>query len=354
MASPAKARWLVVVCVAIGGCIGSGQRMNDGVHFEARLEPPAGRVIHGWGQISGQWTRDDPAATGDESDFAAYVAAVKPYQPAMVSFYVAPVQKQVDGFLRKYGAFAKANPFFITQIGFYFRDRFLHEAIVSGEADGEIEKFLTGLQRVGRPVLLRIGHEFNGDGAEYDPELYKKAFVRIARMIREGGFDNVATVWHAEVLGLRNRDCLEWYPGDEYVDWWGISLFFADHMVDPKVDEFIVAARQRKKPVLIGESSPWFHATKEQPVRAGSPDEVRQWYAGLFAVCDKHPHVKAISVIVVDWTRWNSFFANVPGGFPDTRFEVTPGMAERYREYIGRDRFIHSAEAAGLYGGRDK
>src|SRR5207247_1738600 len=72
----------------------------------ALLEPPAGRVLHGWGQISGQWAWDDPASAGDEADLNAYVAAVGAERaPAMISFYIAPVEKQVTGFLRKYPVF---------------------------------------------------------------------------------------------------------------------------------------------------------------------------------------------------------------------------------------------------------
>lgn len=343
----AAAGLLAVWGLGGGGCHSTAPAARGGPFFGAPLEPPAGRVLHGWGQISGQWTWDDPASAGDEADLAAYEAAVAPHHPAMISFYVAPVENQVTGFLRKYPVVVRGRPFFVAQIGLYFLDRPLQEAVASGAADGELRRLFAGLKSVGRPVLLRIGHEFNGEDAEYDPALYVPAFRRVAALAREVAPGLVATVWAAESAGLANRDAMDWYPGDAWVDWWGQSLFFQEHVTAPATVAFVRAAVEHRKPFLIGECSPWFRGDRANPVRgARSVDEAWGWYESLFAFIEAHTHVKAVSLIVVDWTRWRPIFPSVPGGFPDTRLSVWPGLRDRVRTRLADPRWLHAAEAA--------
>jgi hypothetical protein len=79
------------------------------------------------------------------------------------------------------------------------------------------------------PFYLRIGYEFDTIENQYDPILYKQAFQQIVTTIRSynnHSIHNVAFVWHAS--GFPPRDDLsliDWFPGIEYVDWCGISLF---------------------------------------------------------------------------------------------------------------------------------
>lgn len=313
----------------------------------ALIEPPAGRVLHGWGQISGQWTWDDPHSVGDVGDLDDYLKVVGPERaPAMISFYVAPVEKQVSGFLRKYPLFVAAHEFSVAQIGLYFLDQELQQAVASGAADVQLRRLFAGLRAAGRPVLLRIGHEFNGQDAAYDPKLYIPAFRRVANLAREIAPRLIATVWAAEPAGFADREYRDWYPGDRFVDWWGLSLFFQEHMSDPRTETFMREAARRHKPVLIGESSPWFHGDRDRPVRgAASESEARGWFEAFFGFLRGHPQVKAVSVIIVDWRRWNTYFSRVPGGFPDVRLAPWPELASWYAGQVAAARFVHAAEA---------
>src|SRR6185503_15987918 len=231
------------------------------------------------------------------------------------------------------------HPWSIAQIGLYFLDPELQAAVASGAADPQLRRLFAGLHEAGRPVLLRIGHEFNGHDAAYDPTLYIPAFRRVAKLAREIAPGLIATVWAAEPAGFADRDFHDWDPGDQAVDWWGLSLFFQEHMSDPRTEAFMQDAARRHKPVLIGESSPWFHGDKSRPVRGANAEaEARNWYESLFAFIAAHPQVKAVSVIVVDWRRWNSFFSQVPGGFPDVRLAQWPALAPWYQEQMGAPR----------------
>jgi beta-mannanase len=43
----------------------------------------------------------------------------------------------------------------------------------------------------------------------------------------------------------------QYYPGDEYVDWWAISLFHKKNFKDKYMLNFIEDAKKHKKPVIL-------------------------------------------------------------------------------------------------------
>ncbi|KAI8837569.1 glycoside hydrolase superfamily [Chytridium lagenaria] len=96
----------------------------------------------------------------------------------------------------------------------------------------------------GVPVLLRFGHEMNGDWViayGYKPIEYKNAFVKMATAIRQ--YTNLTAMVWAPNIGIQypfNANIGEgsapkpapddpyepFYPGDEWVDWVGLSIYF--------------------------------------------------------------------------------------------------------------------------------
>jgi len=343
--------WLAVaLATAMAGCAAGPGADRPGPGQRALLEPPAGRVLHGWGQISSWWLQGDPAAAGDPADLDAYAAAVAPHQPALISFYLAPIEGHVTAFLARYREFLRDRPYFIPQIALYFQDESLHHQVLVGDADAQMRRLFEGIKAAGRPVLLRPGYEFNQHGNAYDPGPYPAAFQRVVRLAREVAPGLIATVWHAEPEGFRDRDFHAWDPGDDYVDWWGLSIFFPEYFTDPHVLSFLSEAGRRGKPVLIAECSPWFHGDASAPVRgAASAAEAIGWCDALFKLAAEHPQIKGLSVIVVDWRRLNAKFSQIPGGLPNARLDVWPGLREHYTQAIADRRFIHSEEASWLF-----
>lgn len=80
---------------------------------------------------------------------------------------------------------------------------------------------------LGRPAFVRIGYEFNGRWNGYVPETYIPAWRRVVAAMRAHRLDDVAAVW-CYASDIRNLpDLMDWYPGDEWVDWWSIDLLAA-------------------------------------------------------------------------------------------------------------------------------
>lgn len=82
--------------------------------------------------------------------------------------------------------------------------------------------FLKGYSNV--PIFLRIGAEVNIWSDKADTGLYKEAFRKVANAVRSAG-SNIATVWSVVHTSEWSIDFDDYYPGDEYVDWVGISAY---------------------------------------------------------------------------------------------------------------------------------
>lgn len=107
--------------------------------------------------------------------------------------------------------------------------------ILSGDFDQYITDWATDAKKYGKPVLVRFAHEFNGNWYPWstahndkNADLYIQTYRYIVDMFRKVGADNVKWVWSPNFESVPNKpwnEALRAYPGDEYVDWIGMSLY---------------------------------------------------------------------------------------------------------------------------------
>lgn len=126
------------------------------------------------------------------------------------------------------------------------------------------------------PVYLRFAGEVNAWENQPNPEDFKDAFRFVANKIHEKT-SHVAVVFGLNFVSDWDGDFTKYYPGDEYVDWVGVSLymnknfigqkaeteeqklneqvFFAGDSADPvRILKPIVEAYGDRKPIMIFES----------------------------------------------------------------------------------------------------
>ncbi len=337
--------WVIgALCAACGDPSGEPpivDRSGEPSEYGVKLEPPPGRVLHGWGQFSGAWTLGLERGEGDADDLRSYEEAVAPAAPAMLSFYVAPVPDQIDALLARLAVLRAERGDYVVQLGLYFLA--LEEALARGDLDAELRALAAGLRDLDLPVLLRIGYEFNHPWQAYSTQRYVTGFRRVVRLFAETGACRVAPVWHASVLGLASRPAQEWYPGDAWVAWWGISLFHHEELDSAALGSFLDAARQHRRPVLVGEAAPVLSSRIPFRVRGpASAAEAERWYARLFALIQRRPEIKGLSLIAVDWRRLEE---DLPGwGWPDSRVPVGAPLAEQVRRELASTRYLGRQE----------
>ncbi len=200
------------------------------------------------------------------TEYEEYVEAFSAHPPAMwVTYYslvdarftpdekLAVLEDQLD----RYGG--------IPFLGISYTQKLLDGShrgwdpeVAAGLFDDEIRAIARAIAEDGRPVLLRPGFEFNGAWNNYKPQSYRAAFVHIRLLFSDEGADNVIWVWNAHPAG-KVAPFMEFYPGDDAVDWWGVNFFgqaFDSPSQSAFTAEFVAGAKARGKPLIVPESVP--------------------------------------------------------------------------------------------------
>lgn len=295
-------------------------------YFHKRLEPPAYRIIHGAGQDAQAF--HDYYRVMDTQPPVIYMT----YWPLnMVSTYFGnQLQTALDSYTGDY---------LIPQIGLTMTadghpEKHYEQDVAAGKYDAEIEMLCYQLQKLHRPVFLRIGYEFNGHWNGYHPKEFREAWIRIVTALRKHHLDEVATVWCYAPDDTRT-DYMNFYPGDAYVDWWGIDLFSTEHFTKPSVEAFMAASLRHGFPVMIGESTP-----RAIGVLRGQQSWDR-WFAPYFAFMQRHRNVKAFCYIAWDWSTYPPL-----ANWGDARIGQNPVVLNNYRQELADPRYLHGGDAA--------
>lgn len=167
-----------------------------------------------------------------------------------------------------------------------------------GDYDDVIKKYGKWAKSTNRPIYLRIGYEFDGPHNTLEPQTYVEAYKRVVDGLRKQGVSNIAFVWHSYASKpYKDYKLSAWYPGDDYVDWVGISVFgHAYNGLDfgPYCDDVLQFAKQHKKPVMIAESNP------VKGIERDNMDVWNQCFVNFFTFT-YNKNIKAISFINEDW-----------------------------------------------------
>ena len=98
-----------------------------------------------------------------------------------------------------------------------------------------LRKTLDNYAALNRPVLVRFANEMNCSSLGDEPDVYVQTFRTAANMIHE--YPNFAVVWSPIDLGALDRPFEYYYPGDEYVDWVGVSCYSLKHFEGREVND---------------------------------------------------------------------------------------------------------------------
>jgi hypothetical protein len=168
--------------------------------------------------------------------------------------------------------------------------------IIDGSWDTYIKARAREFAAVGLPILVRWGHEFNGNWYPWgiannnnDPSEYVRAYRHVHDLVQAAGARNVQWVWafnNGSSPDEPYNDPAAAYPGDRYVDWVGIDGYnwgfgpswdpTGDHWTS--FDDTIGAAYAKARaiaphrPVMLGE----FASTEDGGDKA-------QWFADMDA-----------------------------------------------------------------------
>ncbi len=230
-----------------------------------------------------------------------------------------------------------------------FQEKYSLDRIINGTFDNYIRAYARDVRNWGKPILIRWAHEMNGDYYSWscslnggDPGRYVKAFRHVRDLFRAEGAFNAYFVWSPNYASpptvkkpCDNLDLL--YPGDEYVDFIGVSAFNwgSDTSrgpgwvnIEALIDGFLnhMAKVHPNKEVIICETG----TAHDRPLSS-----IAQWLYDTYNYIAKRGTVSAI-VYFDDFAYHNPSFADfrVSTGHDWASYPLDPAITEAYKAAI--------------------
>lgn len=223
-------------------------------------------------------------------------------------------------------------------------------AILAGRFDDDLRRWGDAARAFGTPILAEFGTEMNGawfpwngkwnGGPGLGPQRFRRAYRRIVEIVRSRGATNVLWVFHVNAddwpAAAWNR-FETYYPGDDVVDWLGVSVYGAQTPLDGEWPLFAagmdgavprLAALAPGKPIIVCE----FGVTSGNPL--GDParwadNALRQLIAGRWRQ-------------IVGFSWWNETWQNDedPAHDTDMRVQTVPGLRQVFQRRLASPKVI--------------
>ena len=180
-------------------------------------------------------------------------------------------------------------------------------AILNGTYDAQLTETVQYLSGLSCPVLLRIGGEVNVWENMPAGSTFISAYRHVADLARYYA-PNVALVYSVNFSSRNGVDSDSFYPGDSYVDWVGVSLYYnryanngdssrdafygvntyGDAMLN--VQQTVNLSRLHKKPIIVTEGGSAYYSNGVDTTKFAA-ERVSKAYAFLSMV---YPEIKCM------------------------------------------------------------
>jgi hypothetical protein len=326
-----KSHFLIVVFLLLAAVCHAQSR--------AKYEPAGDTVLHGAG-LPGYWS--DPQLRAQYEQFKKYSGK----RTAVVTWFASQYENgRMTSWRQSYALNLErvrrlksvSLIKFSTQDSAFARTKKQAglKEIARGVYDAYYQEFADTVKDFRDPVFISIDHEMNGNWFPYSQDYpgsdvtaadYIAAWKHIVDIFRARGATNVAWVWSPNVPDVGSTPATKYYPGDDYVDWIGVSFYSGNNANALDAIYTIYAPR---KPFFITE---WATAQEQSRYYADYPGDA-QWVEQFFhSLNTKYPRVKAISWFQYDKEDGNFLLQRVD---EQQREYSSEAAAPRYSEDAG-------------------
>jgi len=240
---------------------------------------------------------------------------------------------------------------------FTYQPDYSYQRIIDGDFDTLLTDWAVEIKTFGKPVMVTFAVEMNGDWFPWSgvlqggsttggfgdpskadgPERYVAAFRHIIELFRSQGVTNVAWLFHPNHESYPEEawnTFKAYYPGDDYIDWVGASLYGAmvpgetwvtfEEVMDSLYTELTTTFPN--KPLILPE---WGVTDSD------TPNLKATWYTDALAKLQSH--YTRIKVAIVYHERYPT-----NGGWTDLCVNSTPQALQAYQTGISSSYFIGS------------
>lgn len=214
------------------------------------------------------------------------------------------------------------------------------------------------LNEVDTPIFLRFAAEMDVWTTQCAPADYIAAFKYVADLVH-ANTDHVAMVWSPTYASGWNINKHDFYPGDEYVDWIGVSLYLqtyfnardnwskqerialpcffgGDAAIPVKIMEDLISTYGDRKPFIISEcgSSHQWNRLNGQSVKIDTTSWAIQRLTAMFKYLPMaYPQIKAIAYFDKIMPNENCYFA----------LDINPALQMSYLNLVKDDAYIQNS-----------
>ncbi|MCF6271594.1 MAG: hypothetical protein L3J37_00165 [Rhodobacteraceae bacterium] len=221
------------------------------------------------------------------------------------------------------------------------------QAIVDGKFDEDLRAWGQAAARFETPFIAEYGTEVNGDwfawnarwnGRGNGAALFAQAYRHIIDVVRSAGASNVIWVFHVNNSDSPQRGWNRferYYPGDDYIDWLGVSIYSAQTPYEDWTVDFTrslpgvmarFAAMAPGKPVVIAEMG----TDVRNPYEPAGP-----WADAALGLIlsGRYPNL-------IGFSWWNESWPNGddPARATDFRIASSPALAAVIRRHLANPR----------------
>ncbi len=229
-------------------------------------------------------------------------------------------------------------------------DRFALTEILAGKWDAYIDSWGDGAKSFGKPFMVSFCNEMNGSwfpwsGCFYGGEnggndVFKRAWRYVVERVRARGAHNIQWVFHVNAFpGINDTWNMmgSYYPGTDYVDWLGLSVYGKQFRDSGNWAEFPdlldwpykeITAIDPDKPVMLAE-----FGVGDFPK---SGDRAK-WIREAFALIPERPRIKAA-------VFWHERWENADGSFSNLRINSSPSSLKAFQDGVANPRWISSPQ----------
>lgn len=139
------------------------------------------------------------------------------------------VEYWIDYYLRTYENFSRAADGGVIELAWNFQPEGTAGCQAVLSADSYIREGVAAMGDLDATILLRVGAEMN-NWSDCDPNTYIQAFRKVADAA--SAYPNIQMVFSPGDISNRNVTIEQFYPGDQYVDWVGMSTYQNSNYTD--------------------------------------------------------------------------------------------------------------------------
>jgi hypothetical protein len=232
--------------------------------------------------------------------------------------------------------------------------------IIDGVFDNDLICWAEDAKQSRIPLIVEFGTEVNGDWFSWNgrwnggsetkqygdpeypdgPERFRDAYRHIINLFQVQNVKNITWVFHVDAKPEPEEswnNMAAYYPGDNYIDWLGISMYGAQvpgetwwdftEIMDGAYAE--VTALSPEKPVCLLEFG---------VIDDAQTGDKASWIKNAFVTIKsgRYPRLKAISY-------WHETFTNDDGSLTNLRLDSSPVALKAYRDAVADSIFVEKA-----------